>query len=158
MQSKEGEGGYELVQFLKTEFDEHAPDLSPDGRFVAYVSDEGGEFEVYVQRFPEGGRRWQVSTQGGLQPRWRGDGKELFYVEGDTLMAVAVTTAPTFTVGTAKRLFEGKGAFDGRGQHYDVAADGRRFVLAEPAGANAPEPSIRVVMNWYEEFRDREQD
>ena len=120
------------MQFLKTDFDEHAPNLSPDGRFVAYVSDAGGEFEVYVQRFPEGGRRWQVSTQGGVQPRWRGDGKELFHVEGDTLMAVAVTTGATFTVGAENRLFEAKGAFDGRGHRYDVSADGRRFVLAEP--------------------------
>ena len=87
LRPKEGAGGYEEVPFVNTAFDELAPDLSPDGRFLAYESDESGRYEVYVRPFPEGGGREQVSTKGGRQPRWRGDGKELFYGEGDTLMA-----------------------------------------------------------------------
>ena len=68
--------------FLDTPYDAVAPDLSPDGRFLAYQSDESGQFEVYVQPFPQGGSKWQVSTNGGYQQHWSRDGKELFYVEG----------------------------------------------------------------------------
>ena len=88
-----GEDPKKVVPFLATPFDEGDSDLSPDGRFLAYSSNESGRFEVYVQRFPEGGGKVQVSAQGGVQPRWRGDGRELYYVEGETLLAVAVTSA-----------------------------------------------------------------
>ena len=68
-----------------------------NGRFVAYISDETGNYEVYIQRFPGGGGKAQVSTKGGVQARWSRDGKELFYVQGDTLIAVAITTSPIFS-------------------------------------------------------------
>ncbi len=156
LQAKEGASGYETVMFLDTPFDALSPDLSPDGKFLAYESDESGQYEVYVQPFPQGGGKWQVSTNGGQQPRWRGDGRELFYVEGDALMAVSMTTKPAFLVGSARRLFDGQDAFVGRGHRYDVSADGQRFVMVETL-EDPPPPLIRVVQNWYEEFRDREQ-
>ena len=155
MQAREGASGYEKVMFLDTPFDEVSPDLSTDGKFLAYETDESGQFEVYVQAFPEGGDKRQVSTNGGHQPRWSGDGKEIFHVQEDTLVAVSVTTSPAFSVGTATRLFEGYGAFDRRGQEYDVAPDEQRFVMVETL-EDPPPPLIRVVQNWYEEFRDRE--
>ena len=139
------------------QFDELAPALSPDSRFLAYQSNESGDYQVFVQSFPAATGKAQVSTNGGGQPRWRRDGKELFYVEGDSLMAVPVTTEPSFTPGVPQRLFDAKGAFDGRGQRYDVSADGEKFVLVEPVQGE-PSYVIRVVLNWYEEFRDREQD
>ena len=146
---------------MQTPFREILPKLSPDGHYVAYVSNESGRDEVYVQPFPEGGRKVTVSSNGGRKVRWSRDGKELFYVEGNTLVAVSVSTAPSFSVGSATRLFEHPGLRSGiyLGP-YDVSADGQRFILAEPVGegADAPELSIRVVLNWYEKFRDREHD
>ncbi len=102
-----------------------------------------------------------MSSHGGRQPLWSKDGKELFYVEGDTLVAVSVSSGPAFSVGSATRLFAHSGLIQGGHQgNYDVSADGQRFILAETVGegADGPKPSIRVVQNWYEEFGDRQQD
>ena len=144
--------------FLATPFAEHSPQISPDGRFVAYVTHESGNDQVLVREFPGGGGRWQVSTAGGVQPRWSHDGKELFYAEGNSLMAVAVSSSPTFSVGKAQRLFDdsnlGIGAWD-----YDVSSDGR-FVMVEDIveeGEGRRKPAIHVTENWYEEFRDRDE-
>ncbi len=160
LERSEDGSGWEPHPFLQTPFGEVVPRFSPDGRYVAYVSDESGQNEVYVQPFPEGGRKVTVSSNGGTQVRWSRDGKELFYVERQTLLAVSVSSGSSFSVGSATRLFEHTGLLPGGNYApYDVSADGQRFILAEPVGegADAPELSIRVVMNWYEEFRDREQ-
>ena len=103
-----------------------------------------------------------MSSNGGTQPRWSRDGKELFYVEGSTLVAVSVTSGAAFSVGSARRLFEHPELRDGRGTasypQYDVSADGRQFVLPGPVdlGEEAPKPSIGVVQNWFAEFQDRQ--
>ncbi len=147
--------------FLSTPATENRPQLSPDGRFLAYVSNESGRPEIYVQPFPNGAGKWQVSGNGGDQIRWSSDGSELFYVEGSTLMAVSVSTEQGFTLGQPQMLFESPDlVLADSGRDYDVSADGRRFVMTTPVeegddGEVAP-PSIRVVQNWYEEFRDRE--
>ncbi len=146
---------HERTFFLEGEFDATSPDLSPDARFLAYESNESGRYEVHVQPFPEGGSITRISTNGGSQPRWSRDGKEIFYVEGDTLMAVPVNLSSSFSAGKPQRLFDGGGVFRGRGQRYDVAPDGRRFVVAELVEA-APESTVHVVLNWFEEFRDRD--
>jgi len=151
------------VTFLATPAGEAAPKLSPDGRFVAYQSDESGRNEIYVRPFPDGVGRWQASVNGAGQVRWGSDGKELYYVEGEAaLMAVSVSTEGAFTLGQPQQLFEASDLLQPSGATptYDVSADGQRFILAEPVeeGADAPEPSIRVVQNWFTEFRDREQD
>ncbi len=100
-----------------------------------------------------------MSGNGGVQPRWSKDGKELFYVERDTLMAVAAATTPSFTSGAVTRLFQDANLLGPGNPRYDVSADGRRFVLPGPvAGAEEKPPSIHVVENWYEEFRGRERD
>ena len=143
--------------FLVTPFRERAGKFSPDGRYVANVSNETGRYEVYVHSFPKGDRKWPVTSQGGNQPRWRPDGKELLYVEGGTLFAVPVSTDPTFSLGSPTRLFEHPSLTALVNPQYDVSADGERFVLAEPAGEPL-EPTIHVVENWFEEFRGREQD
>jgi len=157
LQRKEGEGGYETVPFLNTAADEQSASLSPDSRFVAYESDESGSSEIYVRSFPDGGGKRQVSTGGerqvttgaGRLVRWRGDGKELFYREGNTLVAVSVTTAPGFSVGGAEWLFDLPPS-----GFFDVSADGQRFIVVETLKQRGP-PTIRVVQNWYEEFRDQ---
>ena len=106
LKRNEDGSGWEPHAFLQTSFAERAPKLSPDGRFIAYVSDESGQDEVYVLPFPEGGSKTTVSNNGGRQPRWSRGGKELFYVEGGTLMAVPVEASPNFSVGSVTRLFE----------------------------------------------------
>ena len=98
-----------------------------------------------------------MSSDGGSQPRWSKDGKELFYVADRTLLAVSVTTSPDFSMGSPRRLFESTGLNSPNVQYYDVSADGQRFVLREPLEQGAPDV-IRVVQNWFAEFRDREQD
>lgn len=148
------------IAYLKTAADERIPKFSPDGRYVAYCSQESGRWDVYIRSFPDGGGRRQVSINGGDQPRWRHDGKELFYVEGDTvLMAVSVSTEGNLTVGKPERLFESQDLRVGSpAPNYDVSADGQKFVTIAPAGEETDQPPvIRVVKNWYEEFRGREQ-
>ena len=149
----------EPVTFLGTAADEGAPKLSPDGRFVAYVSDESGRREVYVRPFPDGPGRWQASVDGGSQPRWSRDGKELLFVRDTTLLSASVATGAGVTLGQPQELFRSDDlqAFVVT-PVYDVSADGQRILTAAPAeqGVDAAPPTIRVVQNWYEEFRDRE--
>jgi Tol biopolymer transport system component len=148
------------VAFLSTAANERVPRLSPDGRFLAYVSNEAGSNEIYVRPFPDGAGKWQASASGGTQPRWRSDGKEMYYVKDNALMAVAVSTGQGFTLGPPQRLFE---SADLRhtlaATQYDVTADGQRFVTIAPVQQDEPAPpKIHIVLNWYEEFRDRERD
>jgi Tol biopolymer transport system component/predicted Ser/Thr protein kinase len=138
----------EAAVFLQTPFNETDPRFSPDGRFVAYVSDESGQDEIYVRDFPRGNDKWLISTNGGTAPRWRRDGRELFYISQGRLMAVLMTTRPTFAAGMATALFGDRFLQAG----YDVSADGQRFVvLDQPSGE--PPLAIHVVRNWFEEFR-----
>jgi serine/threonine protein kinase/Tol biopolymer transport system component len=152
-------GPFQPQVFLSTPSGESNPKLSPDGRFVAYVSNESGQREVYVRPFPSGDGRWQVSGSGGEQPRWRNDGKELFYVENDTMMmAVPASTGQKLTFGQPQMLFESEDLnFRGGAQtQYDVSADGQRFLTSTFADTDTS-PTIHIVLNWSEEFRDREQ-
>jgi Tol biopolymer transport system component/predicted Ser/Thr protein kinase len=124
--------------------------FSPDGRWVAYVSRESGQDEVYVAPFPGPGGKWQVSSGGGNAPRWRRDGKELYYlVGGNQLMAATVNTqGKNFEAGATKPLFRvlvGSTPAGGLGP-YDVAADGQRFLFVSPADSN-PAP-LNLVVNW----------
>ena len=143
--------------FLKTPFDEGAPKFSPDGRFIAYVSDESGRYEVYVRSFQNGAGKWRVSTNGGGGPRWRRDGRELFYTEGNKLMAVGITTQPGFSPGTPAPLFEANNTLLSFNPQYDVTADGKRFILRERL-VNEKPLAIHVVHNWFDEFRRRPQE
>ena len=147
------EGERQPRPFLQTAFSEAEPKFSPDGRWLAYVSDESGRREVYVQPFPGPGGKWQISTEGGTEAVWAGNG-ELFYrnESGDQMMAVDITTEPTLGPGTPRLLFEGlyqRGI--GNRAVYDVKPDGQRFLMVQPQqGAGAP---IHVVLNWFEELK-----
>ncbi len=155
-----GGGVPEPVAVLGTPANELDPKFSPNGRFVAYVSDVSGRNEIYVHSFPDGSAgRWHVSTNGGTQPRWRSDGQELYYVENSALMAVAVSTDREFTLGQPQMLFESADLVGGSGATlYDVSAAGQRFVTIAPVqdGGEATPPTIRIVENWYEEFRQQD--
>ena len=146
---------YQEVPFMQTAFDESLGKLSPNSRFLAYCSDESGRREVYVQPFPKGGAKSRISRNGGTQPRWSRDGKELFYVEDDTLIAVAVKTTPSFSVGSSTRLFRYAHLKNNFAGHvYDVSSDGREFILKERLETSTV--VIQVVQNWYAEFRNRQ--
>jgi eukaryotic-like serine/threonine-protein kinase len=136
-----------VTPFLQTEFDEVLGDFSPDGHWIAYASNESGRFEVYVQPFPGPGGKWQISTAGGVAPAWRRDGKELFYMAPDhKLMAVAVKIGATFETEAPHPLFETH-IRNGPDRHYDVSADGRRFLVNTPLGEETS-PPITLVQNW----------
>ncbi len=149
------ENGTEPQPLVATEFVEGLAALSPDGRWIAYFSDEPGESEVFVRPFPgtEDSERYLVSRGGGEEPRWSPRGNELFYRNGNRWMAVEITTDPEFSAGTPELVFEG-GFANVPGSSYDVSPDGRRFlVLAEAEPATYT--SIRVLLNWFEELKER---
>jgi len=139
--------------FLRTRFTEWGPAFSPDGRWIAYVSDDSGQFEVYVRPYPGPGGKWQVSNLGGEEPIWSRDGKELFYRNGQKWMSATVTLKPEFKAETSRPLFEGP-FINVPGLSYDVAPDGRRFLLLQPAEQETgPVTHLNVVLNWFEELR-----
>ena len=139
---------YPLTQ---TPFNENFGRFSPDGRWIAYASDESGRYEIYVESFAressEARRKWQISTNGGVAPKWRHDGKELFYAGLDRkLMAVKVkTSSTTVLAGIPEALFEPPGDFD-------VAADGKRCLVTIKVAEELPSP-ITVVLNWTASLR-----
>jgi eukaryotic-like serine/threonine-protein kinase len=142
--------------FLNSMFSEADGKFSPDGRFVAYVSDESGRTEVYVSTFPDPkGGRWAISSGGGFQPRWRSDGRELLYFRPDgTLMSVDVTLNPSFKAGAPRALFQAP-IIAGGGQtsthRWDMTPDGKRFLInTVPGDASAP---LTVVLNWQAALR-----
>jgi eukaryotic-like serine/threonine-protein kinase len=143
--------------FLQTPFLESAPHFSPDGRWLAYVSDESGHREIYVQPYPGPGGKWQISTDGGGEPVWNPNGRELFYRSGDKMMAVDITTQPGFAAGKPRMLFEGPyQPTPATFSNYDISSDGQRFLMLKPAeqGQTAP-TQINVVLNWFEELKRR---
>ncbi len=144
------DGDHQTKSFLETNFNNFQPALSPDGRWLAYASNETGRYEVYLRSFPEGGATVQVSAAGGAQPRWRRDGRELFYLALDgTLTAVPVRLQAAPDVGAAKALFRIPSLFslvNTTTPQYDVTADGQRFLVIAPVeGKVTP---LTIVLNW----------
>jgi Tol biopolymer transport system component len=143
--------------FVNSSFDEADGQFSPDGRWVVYMSNESGRYEVYVQPFPGPGGKWQVSTGGGIEPRWRRDGKELFYIAPDgKLMAAPIQSAgQTLEAGTPAALFQtrivGGGLANGK-QQYAVAPDGQRFLINITVDESTTSP-ITIVTNWIAGLR-----
>jgi Tol biopolymer transport system component len=146
------QGGMKERWYIKTEFLESQGRFSPDGRFVAYTSNASGQNEIYVQTFPnpEDGK-WMISRAGGGQPRWRRDGRELFFISLDSkLMAVEVSANAVFSPGVPKELFDAPiwgGGQTNNATRYDVSADGKRFLI-NAAPVEARGAPITVVLNW----------
>ncbi len=142
----------EATLFLDTPFADNVAQFSPDGRYVAYCSDESGQIEVYVRPFPHGDQRWTISIGGGTQPRWSRDGTELYYVQHDTLKTVSVSLDPEFRVGATQELFSDAGlqGFFAR-QNFDVSSDGH-FLMRDFEGAAGGGSRIRVIQNWKAAF------
>ena len=139
---------------VRTPSAEGYPRLSPDGRWLAYTSDESGRDEVLVQSFPEPGGRTQISTSGGVEPVWSRDGRELFYLKGDAMMVVEIRTSPTFAAGAPRKLFEGRYVLSPNNvASYDVSSDGQRFLRVQPMHPDPPTDQIQVGLNWFEELK-----
>ena len=140
----------EATSFLATSFNERSAMFSPDGRWLAYASNESGRSEVYVQAYPGPGGKWPISIEGGTEPMWSRDRRELFYRQGNKMMAVAVKTVPTFTADKPRLLFEGPYATSTLAPYYDVSLDGQRFLMIKAAEGPT---QINVVLNWFEELK-----
>ncbi|HSC26063.1 MAG TPA: hypothetical protein VLD67_02245, partial [Vicinamibacterales bacterium] len=149
-------GKGQRTAFLATPFQERAARFSPDGRWLAYVSNDSGRDEVYVRPYPGPGEKITVSTDGGSEPVWSANGREIFYRNGERMMAAPIEDVPAFAVGRPQLLFTG--GFDpdrGSGSanaSYDVTRDGKRFVMITPPAASS---HIIVVLNWVEELKAR---
>jgi serine/threonine protein kinase len=141
------------IPYITSSTDDGQAQFSPDGRWVAYTSGESGRSEVYIRPFPNGDTKWQISSDGGSEPRWRGDGKELFYLTPDgTLMAVGLKTSTSFEAAPPVTLFKTKtlpiplGAWGGAAQ-YDVSNDGSRFLINTIVVPSTPS-NLYVIVNW----------
>jgi eukaryotic-like serine/threonine-protein kinase len=132
--------------------------FSPDGHWVAYISDESGRYEVYVQPYPGPGGKFQISTDGGTEPVWNPKGRELFYRTGDKMMAVDIRTQPSFSAGKPKMLFQGpyvptRASFP----YYDVSPDGEHFLMIKlnESASSSPLTQIVLVQSWFEELKQK---
>jgi Tol biopolymer transport system component len=150
--SREGDA----TPLVVTSFDQRMATFSPDGRWIAYQSNESGRFEIYVRPYPGSGGRELVSTNGGREAVWSRDGRELFYREGNRLMVVSLDTSAGLKAGLPRMLFEGYNTTIG-GTYYDVSPDGQRFVMVQGSQrAGMVRPSeLRLVQNWFEELKAR---
>jgi eukaryotic-like serine/threonine-protein kinase len=161
------EGDRKRKPLLQTEYIESMPKISPDGRWMAYVSNEAIgvplKGDIYVRPFPDVNKgKWQVSTNGGSCPLWSPDGRELFYLSDDnSVMTVPVETRPALSFGTPKMLFKSTylGLTWSEGTPWDISPDGKRFLMIKPPetvqSAGAPRPKIVVVLNWLDELKQR---
>ena len=138
------------------QFDQIQAVFSPDGKYLAYTSNESGRSEVYVRPFEQGGGKWQISTGSGTYPVWARTGKRLFYRESGNIMAVDVTTQPLFSVSTPRVIIPANVIGDTGGlDAFDVSPDGQRFLVHEQSSEAAQTAQINVILNWSEELRRR---
>jgi len=144
---------------VQTTFQEINGEISPDGRWLAYQSNESGRDEIFVQPFPDvGGGRWQISTGvGGTRPLWARSGRELFYLTPTgVLMRVPIEPTASFAAGTPAKLLDGRYHFEEPGRTYDVSPDGRRFLMIKSGDGSdktAAPANLIVVQNWVEELK-----
>jgi len=152
------EGEHIRKPLLQEKYNQFYPRISPDGRWMAYTSNESGKDEVYVRPFPDvNKRKWQVSTGGGNYPLWSPDGRELFYHIDNAAMAVPVETISDFKPGKPKVLFRGsyfRPAQYGDIIFWDIDPNGKRFLILKEVAAQAPR-KINIVVNWFEELKQR---
>ena len=145
---KDLRGDAEPELLLSTEFSERTPHFSPDARWFAYSTDETGQSEIFVRRFPMTDEKWRISNSGGQQPLWSRDGKEIFFVAlNGRLMAVPVTTGSSFSAGPPQPLFRTSVTLTGVSRQYAVSADGQRFLMVVPT-QDFDSERFRVLLNW----------
>jgi serine/threonine-protein kinase len=137
---------------IRESWEEGDPVFSPDGDWIAYVSDAEGRPEVYVTPYPGPGKKEKISTDGGYQPVWSRDGKELFYRRGDEMIAATIETEPEFRVTDSEVLFEGR-YLTGWYRNYDVSRDGQRFLMVKESEDQPAATQLIVVLNWFDELK-----
>jgi len=142
------EEGSQPRPFLQSAYRHQSGLFSPDGRWMAYSSNESGRFEVYVTTFPGPGGRWQISSEGGEYPLWAPDGREIFYRKDKKVMRAAVATSPAFSASRPELLFEGQYE-----DEWDITRDGRRFVMIKDEGAESAPKHVNLVLGWFEELK-----
>jgi Tol biopolymer transport system component len=146
--------GSKPFPFVESPFIDALPVFSPDGRYVAYMSNESGRVEVYVQQFPGPGGKWQISANGGIEPHWSADGKTIYFLGLDSkMMATAVAAGATFTAEAPQPLFDAHVLPGQRRNSFLVSRDGQRFLLLAPVGRDRIAP-ITVVLNWPASLHD----
>lgn len=150
------DGSGRVQPFLQSTFNQSQARFSPDGRWVAYTSNESGRQEIYVQPFPATGGKWMISTDGGSYPVWARNGREIFFRNDDRIMTVPVETQPAFRAGTPQMLFRG-GGYLAVGTYltngnYDVAPDGQHFLMIKEKEAPASSKELSIVLHWTDEL------
>jgi len=150
------EGDRTPAPLLATHFIEDNPRISPDGRFLAYVSDESGKREVFVTRFPSAEGKWQVSVDGGSFPVWSPDGGALFYLDSTRVKQVDVVTSPSLQLGTPRTLFDAaEVGIDVQGfSRFDVSRDGRELLMVREVRDQAMAPGMVISYDWVAQYRD----
>jgi serine/threonine protein kinase len=142
--------------FLRAPFTQYGALISPDGRWLAYVSDESGRFEVYVTSFPSGQGKWQISTEGGTQVIWAPTGRELFWRNGDKVMTAGVEANATFAATKPLLLFSAAYLRHWQGlPDWDITPDGQRFIMIKVSEAESAPTQVNVVLNWFEELKNK---
>jgi len=153
----EGEPNRDVL--LDSEFFELRPAVSPDGRWLAYQSNESGQSEIYVRPFPNvDDGKWQISTDGGREADWGPEGQELFYRGQTHLMVAEIETEPDFSWSSPESVLDTGGyLMQLTGRTYDIHPDGQRFLMIKPATAETTDgeelPQLIVVLNWFEELK-----
>jgi len=152
------DGSGKFQPFLQSKFNQGSAHFSPDGRWVAYGSNQSGRGEIYVQPFPATGGKWMVSTEGGVYPLWASNGGEIFFRNDDRMMSASVETRPAFKAGTPRVLFQA-GSYLGVGGsyvasgNYDVAPDGQHFLMIKEKDAPASSKEVSIVVHWTDELK-----
>jgi len=156
-------GDREHQILLQEDYNETQPEISPDGRWMVYQSDESGQYEIYIRPFPDVSKgKTLVSTAGGTEPKWSPDGRELFYRNGDAVMVVSVRTEPTLSLETPEVLLRGALylTFLDTTSYWNVSADGKRFLIIKESRERASSARelmqrINIVLNWFEELKQK---
>jgi Tol biopolymer transport system component len=145
-------GDHKMIPLVKTQFGELWATFSPDGKYIAYQSNESGRAEIYVQEFPDARNKWQVSTNGGVEPYWRADGRELFYRSGRQIVGVPIQIGSTFTAGAPAPILETRFSASVARGLYRPSPDGQKFLVLEPQAAQLDTPPS-VILNWMSALR-----
>lgn len=151
MEQDKSEKEHVPYPFLESRADERNSAFSPDGRYLAYDSNESGKYEVYVVPFPKKGGKWQISSGGGFRPMWSRNGKELTYTQGSRLMTVSVSLPPTFDFSAPKKLCD----LPPSSRVFDIMPDGQRFAIAMAQSDQVAVTKINVVVGWFDELREK---